>query len=120
MFKDETHRKHILDDIKTMFDGLKSLGLCFAITLGLQWLQEPMINAGFSYELRGMVYFLGLTLSVFLTAAALFWTFCSLKTEPRFKGFHKFSVLILIVIALAAMIAVLFASYQHAPFALLG
>lgn len=120
MFKDETYRKHMLEDIKTIFDGIRCIGLCAAMALGLQWLQEPMISAGFSYLARGMVNFLGLTISGVLTAAALFWTFLSLKTEPRSKTFHRISVFFLILITLTAVIAVVFSSYKNAPFALLG
>lgn len=118
MFKDVTHRRNILEDIKTIFDGITCLGVCIAIALGMQWLQEPMIDAGFGYELRITVNFVGLSLSGFLAAAALLWTICNLKAEPRSKWFHALSVLVLILIALGAAVAVIYSSYKHAPIAL--
>lgn len=118
MFKDATHRQNMLEDIKTIFDGIKCLGLCTAIALGLQWLQEPMIESGFGYELRATVNLVGLSLSGILAAAALLWTICTLKAEPKSKWFHAFSVLVLILIALAAIVTVIYSSYKHASIAL--
>jgi len=118
MAKNDNHRKNRLEDIKTMFDGIKCLGLSLAIGLSPPWLQEPMIAAGFSYETRGLVDFIVLVMSGALAIAALYWTFGSLKTEPGSKLFHAISVLALILIALAVVAAAIYSAYKHSPFAL--
>ncbi|MFK0086391.1 hypothetical protein ACIQUS_03745 [Pseudomonas sp. NPDC090755] len=119
MSENKTPNEKMLEDIKTIFDGIKCIGLCAAIILGLQLLQGPMISVGFNEVARGMVNFVILAMSGALTIAALYWTACSLKSEPRSKIFHGFSVLILSLIALAAIAATAYSTYQKAPFALL-
>lgn len=107
------------DDIKTVFDGITSVGVGVAIALGLQLIQEPMIAAGFGDRLRGMVNLLGLVLSGMLVFAALLWTVFSLKTKPRVVWFHWFSVVALILIVLTVAIAILYSSFKTTPITLL-
>ncbi|WP_313645664.1 hypothetical protein [Pseudomonas sp.] len=115
MSTSQSYWSSMRDDVKTMFDGITSLGVGVAIALGLQLIQEPMIAAGFGPWLRALVNLLGLVLSAALIVAAWLWTICSLKTKPRFAWFHWFSVLILSLIVMTVAFAVLYTSFKNAP-----
>lgn len=115
MLKITFNKKDTLHDIKIIFEGITSLFLCAAIALGMQFLQEPMIDAGLNDDLRKMINLLGLFLSGLLALGALWWTICSLEAQPASKFFNALSILILALVALAAMAGAVYSSLKHAP-----
>lgn len=116
IWTDEKTQKDLLDDIKTTFDGLKNLGVCAGIALGLQYIQVPMTNAGMSQAWRVFVNGTAMSLVIFLTCFALAWMALSLKSKPYSKFVHRSSLVIYAAISLVAMGTVIFTSLKNVPF----
>lgn len=115
MHSDEQSKKNFLDDIKTFFDGIKHLGICATLALGLQYLQQPMIGANFNSGFIVFVNWVGLVMTIFLTIIALIWILQSFKTEPTSERFHIFSSIILGLLTVFIMFTVIFYSFNTVP-----
>lgn len=108
--------ENTLHDIKTLFDGIKHLGLCATIAIGLQWLQEPMVSAGLSHWLRVFVNWLGLGLAIYLTGMAMFWLSLSFRSEPHSKILNRIALMVLGAATLLVMTALIFSALKNVPF----
>ncbi|MCQ9423362.1 hypothetical protein NRB16_07475 [Pseudomonas sp. LJDD11] len=107
--------EHALADIKTLFDGIKNLGLCVAFALGLQWFQAPLDSFGFSRDARALINLMGLVSSCALTALAITWLCFSFKQEPKSKVFYRFSLFILGATTLVVMAVIIEAAWTSIP-----
>lgn len=104
-----------LNDIKTLFDGVKNLGLCAALALGLQGFQGPMETLGLSHNMRVMINFLGLGLSCALTAFAIVWLCFSFTQKPTSMRLYRVSLFMLGAVTLLVMFIIISSSWMKIP-----
>lgn len=109
-------QKNLLDDIKTLFEGITNFGLCATLAIGLQYLQEPMINAGIAFGWRAFINILAFGMTCFLTSMAIIWIVMSFKTEPSCKIFHYSSLIFLGLVTLIIMGTLIFSSLENVSF----
>lgn len=81
--------KPFITDIKTLFDGLKNLALCFAILLSLPTMQ---VMAASTYDHRwftvGFIW-AGLAMVALLIGYNFLWLYSTMEAKPKFKFFDK-------------------------------
>lgn len=81
--------KSFITDIKTLFDGLKNLAICFAILLALPTMQMMAAN---TYDHRfftvGFIW-AGLALTALLTTYNFIWLYSTMESKPMSKFFDK-------------------------------
>lgn len=116
MCKDETERKNHLDDIKTLFDGIKHLALVVSLALGIPYLQDLMTELGLLY--RGRAYFnmVMVCLILLLTYYAFKWLALNFKSKPWSAPFHWFSFFVLAGITIATAGSVIYQQYENVAF----
>ncbi len=105
-----------IDDIKSLFDGIKNIALCASLAIGLSYLQAPLEEMGLGYAGRGLINWFLAAIIGGLTFFAFLWIWLNLKTTPTHKKFHFFSFVALAAIAVAAFFAVFLHSYSEVAF----
>lgn len=115
MSKENSIKQDFLDDAKTIFDGLKNLGVSAAIALGLQWFQVSMAESDLSHNFKVFVNWLGVALSILLTSLTLYWVGMSLKVKPANRIFNMFSLAVLGLIAATIMSTVICSTTKKVP-----
>ncbi|WP_137983602.1 hypothetical protein [Pseudomonas viridiflava] len=105
-----------IDDIKSLFDGIKNIAVCASLAIGLSYLQAPLEEMGVGYTGRALINWILAAIIGGLTFFALLWIWLNLKTTPTNKTFNAFSFFALAAIAVAAFFAVFLHSHSEVAF----
>lgn len=111
----DNQNKSGLDDIKTLFDGVKNLALCAALAVGLKEFQAPMENLGISYTTRQIINTSGMLVAIGFTALAIVWLFFSFKEKPAWPIMFKLNLIILGTVTLSVMAIIIASATESIP-----
>ncbi|AAY37843.1 hypothetical protein [Pseudomonas syringae] len=111
----DNRNKSGLDDIKTLFDGVKNLALCAALAVGLKEFQAPMENLGMSYQARQMINTSGMLVASGFTTLAIVWLCFSFKEKPAWPIMFRLSLIALGTVTLIVMAIIIASATESIP-----
>ena len=83
--------EEFIEDIKTLFDSIRNIGICAALTIGLPFIEKtmPLVCNSTWLKLSATACTIGVIIGLYILN--LIWLFSKLDSKPKSKHFHLFS-----------------------------
>lgn len=90
--------KELITDTKTLFDAIRNIGICAALTLGLPFIEQSIPVAFGGNWLKAIAVYCTIGVIIGLYLCNLAWLFSSLTAKQSSKHFHAVSSTIVILL----------------------
>lgn len=112
--------KQLITDIKTLFDGLKNLALCFAMLLALPLLQTMLASVYDNRVFAVAAIWASLATIVLLAGYNFIWLYKTMEAKPKFQFLNKLSWLFIILITALIFLCTTAITYPKLIFSPIG
>lgn len=83
--------KEFIKDIKTLFDSIRNIGICAALTIGLPFIENttPLVCNSIWLKLSATAFTIGVIIGLYIFN--LIWLFSELASKPKSKYLYLVS-----------------------------